>query len=40
VVVGEQRTIGDLRTAKQVAPGAQLCTNLSEAVTALGRLLA
>jgi hypothetical protein len=32
VVAGERRTIGDLRTAEGVPPGAQLATSLEEAV--------
>jgi hypothetical protein len=35
VVAGEKRTIGDLRSAKQVTPGAYLATNLTEAVAAV-----
>lgn len=36
VVVGEKRTIGDLRTAKNVPPGAELVTSLTDAVRCLG----
>jgi hypothetical protein len=37
VVAGEKRTIGDLRTAKQITLGAHLATNLSEAVVGVFR---
>jgi len=37
VVAGEKRTIGDLRSAKQVTPGAYLATSLSEAVVGVLR---
>jgi hypothetical protein len=39
VVAGEKRTIGDLRTAKQITPGAHLATNLSEAVVGVLRVV-
>lgn len=35
VVAGEKRTIGDLRSAKEVTPGAYLATSLTEAVAAV-----
>jgi hypothetical protein len=35
IVVGEKRTIGDLRTVKNVPPGAELVTSLAEAATVL-----
>jgi hypothetical protein len=38
VVVGEKRTIGDLRTARDVPSGAALATTLSEAVALLDHL--
>ncbi len=34
-VAGEKRTIGDLRSAKEVTPGAYLATSLTEAVAAV-----
>lgn len=37
VVVGEKRTIGDLRTAKKVTPGAYLATSLTEGVVGVFR---
>lgn len=40
VVAGEKRTIGDLRTAKQVTPGAHLATSLTEVVVGVLRAVA
>ncbi len=37
VVAGEKRTIGDLRTAKKVTPGAHLATSLTETVVGVLR---
>jgi hypothetical protein len=37
LVVGEKRTIGDLRAARGVPPGAALATTLAEAVALLER---
>jgi len=39
VVAGEKRTIGDLRTAKEVTPGAQLAISLTEAVAGVLRAM-
>jgi hypothetical protein len=39
VVAGERRTIGDLRTAKRVTPGAHLAASLPEAVVGVLRAL-
>jgi hypothetical protein len=39
VVAGERRTIGDLRTMKQISPGAQLATSLHETVVCVLRVI-